>query len=299
VSTRLSITTIPAHLATAVISPLRDWLTAPAIRPMTLPGRYVIDLRLPELTFNVTPRRVRGVPLTAPAGRYRLTVKGEPPSATAPGGVMMLQLPEGMTLVEALAAAASETDAPPAFYYDSLMPGGAEIGEDGTSVTVIDLLPGKWIVAGYAMTTEPTIMHVTGEMPANLPEPVVDAALTVGEGTIAISEGALQAGENHLKIENTGVEPHFVTIERVPDGTTVANLEATMRALLGEAPAAATISDSDFVAVAVTADQSGGTTMWMPVTLEPGTYAITSWSTDPRAVSTADLTDMYRVVVIE
>jgi hypothetical protein len=244
----MNVPALPNLLTTAAVGSIRDVLAATAT-PQAVPAAPALtDVRLPRLTLTVTARRVRGVPLSLKAGRYLLTVIGDPPSPTSPGGVMLIQLPAGMTLDEAMAEAERATDAPP-FFLHSIMPGGAEIGEDGLSRTVVDLTPGEWIVAGYAMSTLPTTMTVTGALPASLPEPPANAAVTVDARGIGV-DGSLRPGRNVIRIENASREPRFVELER----------------LTGRRGHAEVITAS--------ADQSAGTSMWMQVVLDPGFYRV-------------------------
>jgi hypothetical protein len=254
--TAMNVPALPNLLTTAAVGSIRDAFAATSTSPVpTAPS--LTDVRLPKLTLTVTARRVRGVPATMRAGRYLLTVIGDPPSPTSPGGVMLIQLPAGMTLDEAMAEAERATDAPPAFFGRSIMPGGAEIREDGLSRTVIDLVPGEWIVAGYAMSTAPTTMTVTGAMPAMLPQPPANATVTIDERGIAV-EGSLRPGRNVVRIDNAGRLPRFVDIERAPGRFGRGGL------------------------VASSADQSGGTSMWLPLTLDPGTYVLRDGMTGAR-----------------
>jgi hypothetical protein len=257
VSTRI-LHTIPNLLTTAAASTLRGVLPTTAGQSPVVTRPTLADLGLPKLTFTVTARRVRGVPLKTAAGRYLLTVIGDPPSMSAPGGVTMIQLPVGMTLDDAMLDAEEAHDAPPAFFDRSVMPGGPEIGADGVGVAVIDLVPGEWVVAGYAMTTEPTTMTVSGSFPATPPEPAADATVVVGAETLALRAGRMRAGQNLIRVDNTDARPRFVTIARVPRGTTAATPVDPARALH----------------VASTSDQSGGSTMWLSLDLAPGTYAL-------------------------
>jgi hypothetical protein len=246
----MNVPAFPNLITTAAVGSIRDVLAATSIpQPPASGAPSLSEIRLPRLTLTVTARRVRGVPLTIKAGRYLLTVIGDPPSRTSPGGVMLIQLPAGMTLDEAMAEAERAGDAPPPFFMHSIMPGGAEIGEDGLSRTVVDLVPGEWIVAGYAMSTVPTTMTVTGAMPANLPQPPANATVSLDERGIAV-EGELRAGRNVVRIDNTGRLPRFLDVER-----------SSGRFGRGEL-------------VASSADQSSGTSMWLPLTLEPGAYVI-------------------------
>lgn len=251
----MNVPALPNLLATAAVGSIRDALAATSIpQPPVAAGPALTDVRLPRLTLTVTARRVRGVPLTLKAGRYLLTVIGDPPSPTSPGGVMLIQLPAGMTLDEAMAEAEHAGDAPPPFFLHSIMPGGVEIGEDGLSRSVIDLMPGEWIVAGYAMSTVPTTMIVTGAMPASLPEPPENATVTIDERGIAV-DGTLRAGRNVIRIDNAGTWPGFVDVERV--SRRAGRIEL----------------------VASSADQSVGTSMWLQTTLEAGVYVLRDGTT--------------------
>lgn len=260
-STRL-VTSIPSLLAAAIAPPRDTWtptITWPA--SPSAAGPALADLGLPRLTFTVTPRRVRGVPLTTKAGRYLLTVVGDPSVTGAPGGAMLIQLPPGISLDAAMDAAERAGATAPPFYLHSILPGGASIGADGTAVSVIDLTPGEWLVAGYGMTTEPTTMTVTGAMPDRLTEPNADIAIDLHDAGIALRGSRPRAGRRIVRIDNSGRAPRAVTLLRVPRGATAATLPATLAR-----PGAA-------VPVTSTIDQSAGTSMWLSVDLAPGTYA--------------------------
>lgn len=246
----MNVPALPTLLTTAAVGSIRGALAATSIpQPSGSTAPSLTDVRLPKLTLTVTARRVRGVPATIKAGRYLLTVIGDPPSPTSPGGVMLIQLPAGMTLDQAMAEAERAGDAPPTFFTRSIMPGGAEIREDGLSRTVIDLVPGEWIVAGYAMSTAPTTMTVTGAMPAMLPQPPANATVTLDERGVTV-DGALHQGRNVVRIDNLGRLPRFLDIERASGRYSRGGL------------------------VASSADQSGGTSMWLPLTLDPGAYVL-------------------------
>ncbi len=248
--TAMNVPTLPNMLHISAIGSIRDAIAATAIpQPPISPGPSLTDARLPRLTFTVTARRVRGVPLTLKAGRYLLTVIGEPVSPTSPGGVMLIQLPDGMTIDEAMTEAERAGDVPPPFYLRSVMPGGVGIGEDGLSQSVIDLVPGEWVVAGYAMSTAPTTMTVTGEMPATVPDLPANLMVAVDSRGIGV-EGSLRAGRNVLRVDNTGRLPRFVEIERISG-------RAGRREL-----------------VTASAEQSAGTSMWFQVTLGAGDYVL-------------------------
>lgn len=275
ITTRARVSAIPALLAAGAIASLPGVLTTAAQSQATPEGATVpagwADLGLPELELTVSAEGVDGLPDSLEAGRYLLTLHGEPPSETSPGGVMILQLPEGMTLEDAMAADTGE--GPPDFYYDALIPGGALIPESGTSVSIIDLSPGEWVVADTRLSTQPVMLNVTGEMPADLPEPESNATFTMGEMFIEISDGELQAGENLIRIENNGDQPHFIDFNKVPDGTTNEQIASTVEAEMTGTPGPDAVDFAEIQFITSSGDQSSETTMWMSLELEAGTYA--------------------------
>ena len=303
VTTRARVTAIPAVLASAALASmpgvLRTATAQDAATPVaaTVPAGWA-DLGLPELSLTVSAVGVEGVPESIEAGRYLLTLHGQPFSETSPGGVLMLQLPEGLTLDEAMATPEPE-NAPPDFYYDAIIPGGAAIGESGTSVTVIDLPPGEWIVAGAQLSTEPVIMTATGELPADLPEPESNATFTLDEMSIEITDGELVAGENLIRIVNNGDQPHFIDFAKVPDGTTRENIEATLQAEMTGTPGPGAVDFAEIEFITASADQSSNTSMWMSLTLDAGTYAGLCFFPDRETGMPHAFMGMYNVFTVE
>lgn len=278
-NTRTRVTAIPTLLAAGMLASLPKPIRAAAAQhdhASPAPAADLSTLGLPELNLTVTDV-VEGVPESIEAGRYLLTVAAEPAPDGPPPGVMILQLPDGMTLDEAGAQAQASPDGPPPFYYDALLAGGASVDADGTGSSIIDLPPGEWIVAGTYFSRPPVVLEVTGEMPEALPEPVSTATFTLQEMTIAITSGAPVAGENVIRIDNQGDQPHFVEFVRAPDGTTQADAEAWLEADMMGTP----VADLEFEYLATTPDQSSGVTQWVTVTFEPGTYEALCFVPDP------------------
>lgn len=302
--TRARVTAIPALLVSGIVASMPGVLKSTAahdahVQATPDAGAGLADLGLPELNLNVTPDTVEGVPESLEAGRYLLTLSSEADPSNGPAGVLILQLPDGMTLDDAMAEGGEAQDGPPAFYYDSILPGGAAPTPDGPGVSVIDLVPGEWIVAGAALSTPPVILTVTGEMPVDLPEPESNATFTMGEMYIEISEGELHAGENLIKIENVGLQPHFVAFSQVPEGTTGENVEALLQSEMSGTPVAGALDFAEIVPVADSVEQSTNTTMWMPLTLEAGTYAGLCFIPDPVTGMPHAAMGMYTVFTVE
>jgi hypothetical protein len=91
-------------------------------------------------------------------------------------------------------------------------------------------------------------------------------------------EGSLTAGDHVLRIENQGAQPHFLELDKIPDGITNDDLAAVLEGFTTGTPAAVAFNpDTDFEFVMYTPTQSIGTLTWTTVTLEAGTYAATCW----------------------
>ncbi|MDQ3524720.1 MAG: hypothetical protein M3451_06665, partial [Chloroflexota bacterium] len=230
-NTRTRVTAIPALLAAGTLASLPGVLRGAAAHGQATPDTGSVaawaDLGLPELELTFTVEAVEGMPESIEAGRYLVTIHGEPTEEDYAFGPMFLQIPEGMTFDDLMAQASEDSDGPPAFYYESLVAGGPSIlastGET-SAVGIVDLPSGEWIVAGSSLSHPPIPFTVTDEMPDDLPEPASNATFTLGEMVIALTEGELVAGENLVKVENAGVQPHFVEVSKVPDGTTLENI---------------------------------------------------------------------------
>lgn len=308
VSTRSRVTVLPALAAAGLVSSLPFALKAAAHQADATPAAEsaanpFADLGLPEIELQFTTSEVTGMPESVEAGRYLVIAHGEPTEEEWAFGPLFLQLPEGMTMDDLAAEAANAADGPPAFFYESLVPGGPVIlasSGDTTAYGVIDLTPGEWIVAGSALAQPPMPFTVTGEMPADLSEPQSDVTLTIGEMIINVSEGQFSVGEHVVKVENIGAQPHFVEISKVPDGTTEANIEATIATFMGGTPEAEPLAETDFIPVAYSSEQSGQTVQWVTMTIsEPGTYAATCWIPDPETMMPHAAMGMYSIIEVE
>ncbi len=302
ITARARVTAIPAILASAALASMPGAVTGAArvgnAQATPADSAAWADLGLPELNLTVTADGVDGVPESTEAGRYLLTVHSETDPQAGPAGVLILQLPEGLSLDDAMAAPEPE-NAPPDFYYDAVLPGGPALGESGSGVAVIDLTPGEWVVAGAQLSTPPVILTVTGELSADLPEPESNATFALYEMVIELSEGALVAGENLVRIENTGYQPHFIDFNKVPDGTTLENIEATLQAEMTGTPGPGAVDFAEIEFITSTADQSTDTTMWTSLTLDAGTYAGICWFPDEETGMPHAFMGMYTVFTVE
>jgi hypothetical protein len=296
-------------------------LMAVGMNATSAQGTGLGDLGLPELNVNVTATNFEDIADEIEAGRYLVTVTVAEDVEDG-GGVAFVQ-PEGMSAAEFLEAAAGppedvageapdgtpviegeaaeggEGDAPPEFYYQFAFAGGVYTNAGETAQVVLDLTPGEWIAWGDdpEAPQEPVIFNVTGEMPADLAEPESGATLTMGEYVIEVSAGELTAGEQVVKIENIGAQPHFVFFTKGPDGMTEADVQEVLDGFMTGTPSAID-PEVDFVDIAGTGTQSNGTSIWLSLDLEPGTYAMLCFFPDISDGAPHVFHGMYSVVEV-
>lgn len=303
-NTRHRVTAIPALLAAGTLGTMPLGLRSAFAQatPEATASQWG-SLGLPELNLTVTAEAIEGMPESLEAGRYLLNVTGEPTPNDWGVGVMLLQLPQDFTLEEAMAQGAEAQDGPPEFYFESHLPGGGAVSTSGdsavTSVSVVDLQAGDWIIAGMYFSRPPVPFAVTGEMPADLPEPESTATITMQEMSIEVTTGELVTGENLIKVENIGEQPHYVEFGKFPDGTTQENFEATLEFDMTGTPVPGMVDFREIQLVANSGDMSPGVTMWMSVTLEPGVYGALCFVPDTESGTPHAFMGMYTFFTIE
>jgi hypothetical protein len=305
ISNRTRITAVPALVATGLVASLPFSLKAlaqDASPEATAVSNPFADLGLPELKLNVTADGYEGIEESIEAGRYVVTMGGEAGPEDFILGGLFVQLPEGVTMDDVAAQMAeSEMGYPPVFY-ESVLAGGkpafAAMGEM-SSVSVIDLTPGDWLVLDSMMVRAPLAFTVTGEMPADLAAPESNVTLEMGEMYFKVTDGAFTAGENIIELVNAGAQPHFAEIMKVPDGTENANIAAAITVEMGGTPEAEPVGFEQAMPVAYLAEQSTGVTSWSPVTLESGTYALLCFVADPETGMPHAMMGMHDVFVVE
>ncbi len=274
------------------------------------PEQGLGGLGLPELAITLTAAGYEGIPESLEAGRYLVTLAVAEDVGEFGGGIEFAQ-PVGVTVEEYLAALApppGEEDAaaaegtpalapdatpaegeegmggPPAFFYESRFAGGTSAGPGQSAQVVLDLTSGEWVASSGGdpdQAQEPITFEVTGEMPAELPEPESGATVTMGEYVIGVTEGELAAGSQVVEVENRGAQPHFIVWFEGPDGLTEDEVAAVLEADLTGTPAAVDFNpDEDLIPVFFTATQSPGTSIWVPVDLASGTYGLACFFPD-------------------
>lgn len=306
-------------------------LAAQDATPETVPSAFA-DLGLPELNITITSTGLEGIPDETEAGRYLVTVSVAE-DVEFGGGVAFTQPVEGMAPEEFLAAAASvgpsepagevpggtpivagdatpvaTEGGPPQAIFESTHAGGIFADAGGSAEVVLDLTPGEWIAWSESSEApqEPVVFTVTGEIPSDLPEPESGATITMGEYVIAVSDGELTTGQQVVKVENLGAQPHFVFVARGPDDMTeeqiAAILEAEMQAeMTGTPPAFEELEinpEEDLRTVLSTGTQSPNREIWVSLDLQAGAYAMVCFFPDISDGIPHAFYGMYEVVEV-
>lgn len=290
--------------------------------PETEPVNPFSDLGLPQIDITMTDTAFEGVPSELDAGRYVVALTAETTDEMGGGGAF-LQIPAGMTTTEfiefvappsatpmALAEASPVVEVgdegPPPWYYETAMAGGPYTLSGDTNYAVVDLTAGEWVwwaeFPGAPQAPQP--ITVTGEMPADLPEPEADVTIEMADFVFNFS-APLTAGQHIIAVPNVGDQPHFLGIDGVPEGTTVDDIlalaEAESGGMMGTpmATPATDLSFEDLEPVFGTGDQSAGATAWYEVEMDPGTYVAVCFVTDPETGMPHIMLGMVEVFEVE
>ena len=307
--------------------------TPAAAQQDATPESAFADLGLPTLDVTVTASGYEGIPEELEAGRYLVSVTASEDAGEEGGAVTFVQ-PAGVTAEEfvgAISGPPDETGAdaaagtpladatpaegdagmagpPPPFVFEATYAGGTAASPGQTAQVVLDLTPGEWVAWGEdpAAPQEPAFFRVTGEMPADLPEPESGATLTMGEYVIGVTAGELTAGRHVLKIENKGAQPHFIFGAPGPADLTAAQIavaleEEAAAGGTGTPPAYSDFNpeeDLAFEAGFFSATQSTGTAVWIPLDLRAGPYAMICFFPDLADGMPHAFKGMYAVVEV-
>ena len=297
------------------------------------PESGLADLGLPTLDVTVTATGYEDIPESLEAGRYLVTVTVQEDAGEFGGGVAFIQ-PLGMSAEEFLGLLSGPPDetgvgavpgtpideanatpaggegmgGPPPEYFDATFAGGAFALTGQSKEIVLDLGPGEWIAWADdpASPQEPVVFEVTGEMPTDLTEPESSATITMGEYVIGVKEGELTSGQQILKIENQGAQPHFIVAAKGPEDLTEAQIgviveEEGAAQMTGTPPVYSDLNpdeDFDLENGFFTGTQSTGTTTWVPVDLEAGSYAMLCFFPDIADGMPHAAKGMYAVVEV-
>lgn len=280
----------------------------------------------PTLDVTVTSTGYEGIPAELSADRYLVTVT--PSDGIDYGAGVGFVQPNDMSVEAFLAAtmgsspeaspeaSVAPVEASPATGGASANPldallaatfaGGAHSLAGEPMQVVLDLTPGQWIAWAFEPEApqQPVSFTVTGNMPGDPAEPAASATLAMSEYDIAVSQGALTAGTQVIKVENIGAQPHFLDLYKGPDSFTEAQVETVLNEqmqaeMTGTPPGYSDLNpDEDFDEVFVTTTQSTGIANWFSIDLESGTYMAICFFPGPDGVPHA-YHGMYSVIGVE
>jgi len=288
-------------------------------------GAAFAPLGLPELTITVTETGYEGVESTLSPGTYLVHATA---TTSESSNLTFMQLPEGMTADDLMTmlsggdSAASggemaspsaeegeDLGAPPDWFYSVHLPGGVGVGAGQSAHFVMTFQPGTYIVWGEDPSAPQTPIEITvsGDPATAMAEPgttpeadVTILELATDNGYSFELDGEFASGSQVIAVTNNSDQPHFVEIDRLPDGTTRDDIDALFGSFMSGTPSAAGgLSETDLQPVYFIGTQSAGTTQWHEVALDPGTYGIVCWIPDPsRGGIPHAMEGMYDVVTI-
>ncbi len=251
---------------------------------------------LPKLDISVSDEGYEGIPATIEAGRYHVTISlTSGGSLSGFGGVAFMRPPDGMNPGELLAAYGIDQDASPGdsvaspqaeareggaigtAVYEATYAGGTVTGPDGSPGSIVlDLTEGEWVAWPDEPDAphQPVVFTVTGAFPDEVAAPAADVTVTMVDFAIEL-DGNLSVGDRILQIQNLGVEPHFLILDRYTGTETLDNqLFAALldSEMTGASPPIDFDPGRDLQSVALALTQSTGTTTWLEASIEAGTY---------------------------
>jgi hypothetical protein len=256
---------------------------------------FADTLGLPELAVTDNGEGLEGLPAETEAGRYLVTLTNNDDD-NPEGNISFIQLTEGLTVDDFGAAFVPATpvegeEAPvPALeaLYDAYIAGGPSASAAGQSAqAIVDLLPGDYAVWNEDFENPVAApLTVTGEMPADLPQPEADLTfreVKTEQGYDFELSGEPTAGAATIEVVNDADQPHHVVFIKSP---VELSEEQVMQLLMldpesGATPPPGLPSFEEFTFPHYVPVQSSGTTQWHAVNLEPGYYVAVCFVEDP------------------
>lgn len=233
----------------------------------------------PEVAVTVTDDAIQVASDQLPAGYIRLTVTNDSQDET---GVGLAALPEGQTMEQLSQSTPEPGNFIPPFFYSATLAGGPTSIQPGeTASQVVHVDPGQWIV--YAEGEQQPVPVTVAESDASVTDaPVADVTITESDFAFTGFE-QLAAGQQVLAVTNEGEQPHMLDFFQVPDGTTMDDIAALLAMPDDATPAPGMLQESDIALVpgGQVILQSAGTTTWMDVDVQPGTYVLVCFVIDP------------------
>ncbi|HQY29972.1 MAG TPA: hypothetical protein PK691_01735 [Thermomicrobiales bacterium] len=235
----------------------------------------------PQLNITITDSTVTLDQSTVPSGWISVNLTN---NSSDESGVGLLAAPEGQSLADLLASAATPTaddDFPP-FMYTSVIAGGPSgIDPGGTGSQIVHLTEGDWAAFPEGQQTPAPFTVKTTADSMETP-PTATATITMSNFLFA-GWDQLVVGQQTLAVTNKGDQPHMLVFEQVPDGTTIDQLKA---ALGGDESGTPVTGGFDVTKVMPVPGGdvimlSTNQTAYINVDLGAGTYVALCFVTDP------------------
>jgi hypothetical protein len=234
----------------------------------------------PELVVNVTDDAITPESDSIPAGLVLLTVNNQTQGEV---GAAVIQPAEGYTMEDLQNAAATPTseDEFPAFFYTEahIVGGPGSPAAGGTAQAVIELAEGDAVVFAEG-NQPPAFITVTAAEGTAEPPQTTATIIEVDFAFGGVAETA-PAGPQVWEVRNEGVQPHMLVLGKLPDGTTWDQVYQTVVGDPSATPEAGQLGEDDLQYVGGVLLQSGGTTVYPMLDLEPGTYTLMCFVGDP------------------
>lgn len=189
----------------------------------------------------------------------------------APFAPFIVRLKEDTTLDDFMAALQEGEEAALPLV---VLVGGPNVAPESAMDVTYDLAAGEYVLLDFS-SEMPSVVPFTvaeaeeGAEAAEAPEADVEVALVDFAFTLPTE---LEAGEQVWKLENLGEQWHEMAVVRIEEGVDIEELTATLMEMMmsEEGPGA----ELPFEEVFFWAPQDPGTTAWVTLDLEPGTYAV-------------------------
>ncbi len=218
---------------------------------------------------------------TVPAGWVLLSVTN---SSSDENGAGVLGPGEGQTMDDLVAAAATPPADPegfPPFLYEAAILGGPGSMSPGESAQALLIFPREIGQCFQKGTSNPCFITAAESADSNTTAPNPDLKIQLVDFAFG-GFSNVKAGPQIWEITNLGDQPHMLTMSKVPDGTTVAQVLNTVMAMDMGTPSPDALTEDQFQNVPDgVLLLSTGQTMYLPVTLDASTYVVLCFVTDP------------------
>ncbi len=266
----------------AVLAVNRVGTFAQDATPGTSPASGGPDMSAyPQLDVTITDSELQLSMTTVPAGWVLLNVTN---SSKDDNGAGVLGPAAGQTMDDLMAAVATPSADPqgfPPFLYDATILGGPGSMAAGQSAQGLVHIPaGDWVVFPEG-NQQPVPITAAESADSNTTAPTPDLTIQLVDFAFG-GFTDVKTDPQIWEVTNLGSQPHMLTMAKVPDGTTVAQVLNTISAMDMGTPSPDALSEDQIQGVPDgVLLLSTGQTMYLPVTLDAGTYMVLCFVTDP------------------